>query len=78
MRTFPEKANQADQQLAAADRRRAAVIRQFYQQEWCARGLYHMLLNSAIGFDAMVAAVQGAAGLSISAPVSKSGEAVSH
>ena len=77
MRTFPEKANQADQQLAAGDKRRAAVIRQFYQQEWCARGLYHMLLNSAIGFDAMIAAAQGAAGFNTSAPVSVSGEAVS-
>jgi hypothetical protein len=64
-RTFPEKAAQADQQLAAADKRRAAVIRRLYQQEWCARGLYHMLLNSAIGADAMIAAAEGAAGLSV-------------
>jgi len=63
VRTFPEKAQQADQLLAAFDKRRAAVIRQFYQQEWCARGLYHMLLNSAIGTEAMIAAVEGAAGV---------------
>ncbi len=61
-RNFPDKAQQADQQIASADKRRAAVIRQYYGQEWCARGLYHMLLNSAIGFDAMIEAVQGAAG----------------
>jgi cytidylate kinase len=61
--TFPEKAQQADQLLAAVDKRRAAVIRKFYEQEWCARGLYHMLLNSAIGTEAMIAAVEGAAGL---------------
>ena len=72
-KAFPDKANQADQQLAASDKRRAAVIRQFYQQEWCARGLYHMLLNSAIGFDAMIAAAQGAAGLPIAASVSVAG-----
>ena len=60
---FPKQAQQADQLLAAFDKRRAAVIRQFYQQEWCARGLYHMLLNSVIGTEAMIAAVQGAAGL---------------
>ena len=65
---FPEKAAHADQQLAASDKRRAAVIRQYYQQDWCARGLYHMLLNSAIGMDAMVSAVQGAAGLHSAAP----------
>jgi cytidylate kinase len=63
VQAFPEKAQQADQLLAAFDKRRAAVIRKFYEQEWCARGLYHMLLNSAIGAEAMIAAVEGAAGL---------------
>ncbi|HEX4756759.1 MAG TPA: cytidylate kinase-like family protein [Terracidiphilus sp.] len=62
--TFPLQAQQADQHLAAFDKRRAAVIRKFYQQEWCARGLYHMLLNSCMGTEAMISAVQGASGLS--------------
>jgi ferredoxin len=60
---FPKQAHQADQMIAAFDKRRAAVIRKFYQQEWCARGLYHMLLNSAMGIDAMIEAALGAAGL---------------
>jgi cytidylate kinase len=64
---FPKQAQQADQHLAAFDKRRATVIRKFYQQEWCARGLYHMLMNSAIGTNAMIAAVQGAAGLKAAA-----------
>jgi hypothetical protein len=63
MRAFPQQAQQADQHLAAFDKRRAAVIRKFYQQEWCSRGLYHMLLNSCIGTGAMVSAVRGATGL---------------
>ncbi len=63
-RAFPQQAQHADQHLVAFDKRRAAVIRKFYQQEWCARGLYHMLLNSCMGFEAMISAVQGAAGLS--------------
>jgi hypothetical protein len=63
-RAFPQQAQHADQELAAFDRRRAAVIRKFYQQEWCSRGLYHMLLNSCMGFEAMISAVQGASGLS--------------
>ena len=62
-RAFPKQAEHADQMLAASDKRRAAVIRKAYQQEWCARGLYHMLLNSAIGIEAMVASVEGAARL---------------
>jgi len=63
MRAFPKEAEHADQHLAAFDKRRAAVIRKFYQQEWCSRGLYHMLLNSCMGTEAMIAAVQCAAGL---------------
>jgi len=63
VKAFPKQAQHADQLLAAFDKRRSAVIRKFYQQDWCSRGLYHMLLNSAIGIEAMIAAVQGAAGL---------------
>jgi len=65
---FPKQAQQADQMLAAYDKRRAAVIRKFYQQERCSRGLYHMLLNSAMGIDAMIAAVEGSAGLTSAVP----------
>ena len=64
---FPKQAAHAEQHLAAFDKRRAAVIRKSYQQEWCARGLYHMLLNSCMGTEAMIASVQGAAGLAVSA-----------
>jgi hypothetical protein len=63
IRSFPSQAEQADQLLIAADKSRAAVIRKAYQQDWCARGLYHMLLNSAIGNDCMIAAVEGATNL---------------
>jgi hypothetical protein len=63
-RVFPNQAPQADQLLTAFDKRRAAVIRKFYQQDWSARSLYHLLLNSAVGMEAMIAATRGAAGLS--------------
>jgi cytidylate kinase len=68
-KAFPKQAQHAEQALAENDKRRAAVIRKFYQQEWCSRGLYHMLLNSAMGTDAMIAAVGGAAGLEAALPV---------
>ena len=58
--TFPDRAMHADQELVARDKRRAAAIKQYYGQERCARGLYHLLLNSCIGFEPMIAAVQGA------------------
>ncbi len=51
VRAFPGQAQHADQQLTAFDKRRAAVIRKFYQQEWCSRQLYHMLLNSCMGTE---------------------------
>lgn len=73
-RAFPQHAQQAEQQLAAHDKRRAAMIRKFYQQEWCARGLYHMLLNSCIGTDAMIAATQCAAGLCVPDAQAMAGE----
>ena len=68
MRAFPHRAQHAEQDLLAFDKRRAAVIRKFYQQEWCSRGLYHMLLNSCIGTQAMIDAVQCAAGLCAPVP----------
>ena len=58
MQAFPQQAQRADQHLAAFDKRRASVIRKFYQQEWCSRGLYHMLLNSCMGTEAMISAVE--------------------
>jgi hypothetical protein len=68
VRAFPKQAQQADQLLAAFDKRRAAVIRKLYQQEWCSRSLYHMLLNSCMGTEAMIAAVQNAASLASFCP----------
>jgi hypothetical protein len=72
-RAFPKHAQNAEQHLAAFDKRRAAIIRKFYQQDWCARGLYHMLLNSCIGTESMIAAVQCAAGLGVPETVSAPG-----
>jgi len=62
-RAFPQHSEHAEQHLTAFDKRRAAVIRKFYQQEWCSRGLYHMMLNSCMGTEAMIASVECAAGL---------------
>jgi Cytidylate kinase-like family len=67
---FPDKAGDADHLLATFDKRRAAVIRKFYQQDWCSRCLYHMLLNSAMGMDAMIAATQCSAGVCCESPAS--------
>jgi Cytidylate kinase-like family len=72
-RQFPQHSQNAEHELAALDKRRAAVIRRFYQQEWCSRGLYHMLLNSCMGFEAMISAVECAAGL-CPAPVQASAQ----
>jgi Cytidylate kinase-like family len=63
IKSFPDQTDQADQLLLAYDKRRAAVIRKAYRQEWCARGLYHLLLNSCMGQESMIAAVEAAASL---------------
>jgi hypothetical protein len=71
---FPNLAENAEQHLAAFDKRRAAVIRKVYQQEWCARGLYHMLINSCIGNQAMIRAVESAAGVGSHAEATPPGD----
>jgi hypothetical protein len=70
-RHFPEQASRAEHEIVAADKRRAAVIKRYYNQEWCARGNYHMLLNSAIGTEAMITATLAAAGLGVGEPVAR-------
>jgi len=60
---FPEHARDAEREIVATDRRRAEYIRQFHQREWDDRKLYHLMLNSCMGFDAMVEATVEAAGL---------------
>ena len=60
---FPEHAKEAEQELLATDRRRADYVRQYYQQEWTDRRLYHLMMNSCMGFESMVRAAVDAAGL---------------
>jgi cytidylate kinase len=62
---FPEHAGDAEQEIAATDKRRAAYIRRYYDQEWTDRRLYHMMINSCMGFDAMVKAAVDGAGLQL-------------
>lgn len=70
-RNFPDQADRAEQELIAADKRRAAVVKRYYNQEWCARGHYHMLLNSCVGTDAMIAAALSATRLHVPEPVAR-------
>lgn len=60
---FPEHAKDAERELAATDKRRAAYVRRYFDQDWTDRRLYHMMINSCMGFEAMVEAVIEGAGL---------------
>lgn len=60
---FPQHAKIVEQELAATDKRRAAYIRRFYQQDWTDRRLYNLMINACVGFEAMVDATIAAAGL---------------
>jgi len=62
-KAFPDQAHRAEQEILAADKRRAAAVKRYYNQEWCARGHYHMLLNSCIGTEGMINGALAAAGL---------------
>jgi hypothetical protein len=60
---FPEHAGDAERELAATDKRRAAYIRKYFGQDWADRRLYHMMINSCMGCDAMIRATVDGAGL---------------
>lgn len=60
---FPERAAQALQEIEATDRRRAGYIRRVYNQDWDDHRLYHLMLNSCMGFPAMIGSALEAAGL---------------
>ena len=60
---FPEHARDAENEILATDRRRAEYIRQFHQREWDDRRLYHLMMNSCMGMEAMVQTAIEAAGL---------------
>lgn len=60
---FPDRADNALQELEATDRRRANYIRRFYNQDWSDHRLYQLMLNSCMDFPAMIGATMEAAGL---------------
>ena len=68
---FPEHAGDAEQELLATDRRRAAYIRRYFDQDWADRRLYHLMMNSCMGFEAMVKSATDAAGITASEPALK-------
>ena len=61
--SFPEHAKDAEREIIATDRRRSEYIRRFHQREWDDRRLYHLMLNSCMGMDAMVEATLSASAL---------------
>ena len=60
---FPDHAKDAERDIVITDRRRAEYVRRFHQQEWTDRRLYHLMMNSCMGFNSMVHATLDAAGL---------------
>jgi cytidylate kinase len=62
---FPERAERAESEIAETDKRRAAYIRRFYGQDWGDRRLYHLMMDSCMGEEAMMGAVLAASGLKV-------------
>jgi DNA-binding transcriptional LysR family regulator len=60
---FPEHAERARAELEATDSRRGEYIRRYYDRDWTDRRLYHMMINSCMGCDAMIEAVIDGAGM---------------
>ena len=70
---FPEHAGDAEREILATDRRRSDYIRRFHQREWDDRRLYHLMMNSCMGVDAMIDATLAAAALQPAQPISAAG-----
>ena len=60
---FPDKAKLAEKELEATDARRAEYIQHFYEATWNDYRIYHLMLNSCMGFDAMIGATIEATGI---------------
>jgi len=65
---FPDHFKDAEKEIEATDRRRAEFIRRYHQREWDDRRLYHLMMNSCMGMNAMVEAAIVAAGLKSQVP----------
>ena len=62
---FPERALDAEEELLATDRRRAEYIQKYFDRDWSDRRLYHLMMNSCMGMDAMVRTALDGAGISV-------------
>jgi cytidylate kinase len=62
-KNFPNRMADAENELEATDRRREEYVRQFYDQQWDNHRLYHLMINSCMGVEAMVKATEEASGL---------------
>ena len=70
-KTFPERAHLAEEEILATDSRRQAYVQRYYQQQWDNHRLYHLMMNSCMGFDAMLGATIEAAGLAATCATQK-------
>ena len=53
----------AERELAATDQRRSDYVEHFYHTVWNDYRIYHLMLNSCMGFDAMIGATIEATGV---------------
>jgi len=70
---FPEHTKDIEREILATDRRRSEYIRRFHQREWDDRRLYHLMMNSCMGMDAMIGATLNAAAVRAAERVSAAG-----
>ena len=53
----------AERELEATDTRREEYVRRYFAEQWDSHRLYHLMLNSCMGFEAMLKATVEASGL---------------
>ena len=62
---FPERAKEAEREIVATDKRRAEYMHRFHHHDWFDRQIYHLMLNTSMGFDTMVTIARDGAGLGV-------------
>ena len=60
---FPDRKAVAERELTATDQRRADYVEHFYHNVWNDYRIYHLMLNSCMGFDSMIGATIEATGV---------------
>ena len=54
---------EAEERVQSVDRERIAFVKHYFDADWPTRSLYHMMMNTAVGNDAVIETIRHTMGL---------------